>query len=735
MNLRDIKLSTFLPTVVGFAVSCLIFFSCGKESPPVVTPDKPIPGKPTPEPPKSYASIGGTGGTLSWDKIEIIVPPSSFIAESTIQVSEKTEAAIMGVYEASKFYTISGIPLSFLAPIKLSIAHNAGVSGTLYMAVSYESRPMSLKKKVESIRIEEGSLLNGKYTVEIKPSGLTNLPADEKISITVGLIKDYLKTESQPQEYGTSNAHLQSNNAEQANAAPKNFKIYHPATFYPASLQLGKYLEEAFSFISGKNLKFNTSRRTVWPVQVVFTKLAAGTYGYFSPSKFGNNYGSMEFNTDLASNLPELRVTAAHELFHLAQALYDNRNAFSKAISPSPFYWMEEAASVWIETVFSKDSNYQSPVWFNNIDAPFKGIEEGALADAQEYGYGMSALAKYIVDTFGRASLVDIFAKEFEGAKSVLLAIDAALPTKLGYFYSDFIDLYLQGKVINSFPLSYGLTNSDGQFVCAKETDTLKTFVGSYPALSAKVYMFKPTYDKFTRMSTLTLTTKNESQKYVYELKAGKLTFLQATKGEYIYRDVKKLKEDKGVIIIMVVNNSYSRIDETLTAKVEIDRDMLLTHCMFQLYIPDALYWNDIKKKNTDQIFGMDTHAMEGTYKDGTFTATWSREYDNIFTTGKMIFVINEKERKIVSGEVELTESRDILGWYKNVQKVKLSNIYATEWGVNKASFKYNGAYICNSSYIYGIFDSHLSSTENLSYISHSSKDNPSLVIQFTYSN
>ncbi|PKP51464.1 MAG: hypothetical protein CVT92_12750 [Bacteroidetes bacterium HGW-Bacteroidetes-1] len=183
--------------------------------------------------------------------------------------------------------------------------------------------------------------------------------------------------------------------------------------------------------------------------------------GAFVPSKWGNNHGILEIDESLMSQSAELRTTAAHEFFHLIQALYDTRWGFTKGVSKPDHYWLKVAASVWSEEFFSDNTDYVSKTRGGNEKEPFYGWLHQVDQEPDVHGYGMSALLKYISKTYGIIKIKDIFQKIYEG-KSVKDAINEALPNNLSSFYGDFINQYLQKQIYNDMGPDRFLIDNNG---------------------------------------------------------------------------------------------------------------------------------------------------------------------------------------------------------------------------------------------------------------------------------
>lgn len=140
--------------------------------------------------------------------------------------------------------------------------------------------------------------------------------------------------------------------------------------------------------------------------------------------------------------------------------------------------------------------------------------------------------------------------------------------------------------------------------------------------------------------------------------------------------------------------------------------------CTAHLNIPDALFLDSFTNQQLSKELNIETPGVKGTYKDGIFIGIWDYKIGDDDESARISLVINEKERRIVSGEIVVT-AIDI-GRSSETQRMKISNIPATEWTNDVAIFKLSGSSVCNPLLVYDIYSLFTtSSTRNVSYISH----------------
>lgn len=630
------------------------------------------------------ATIGSDGGTLQWNTFELVVPPSSLVGSFKLRLTEHTEQSVYGSDEASVFYTVHGLPVRFSEPLKISITPKSQGDGNLFMVLGEESRAVSQDNTGTHFRFEEGTLNEGKYDVEIMPiPGSENL-VNDTMQLTLGLVRNYTKISSKGQ-----------------------FEIYTPASLNSAALQLMAYLDEAYTKVQSGDLDFSYAKRTNWPVKVNFKKLDNSTFGNFVASKWGDNYGFLEFNSDKATDLPELKLTAGHEFFHLVQALYDPRNGFVKAISGPTHLWLEEASSVWIEERFTATPGYCSLIRNGHQPAPFEGMEAGAVGNQTNHGYGMSALIKYIENRFGIDHLVNVFGSIY-GQQSVLSAIDNNLPEPLATFYPDFINEYILGNIYSDMSITTVVGNSAGEFESNNANDTLKAFESEYPGLSAKAYKFKITHTSFDEQSSLAINTFNGTKKLIYKIKAGGTELLGTALGEFVVGNLLQLQQENAMIVVVVVHQYYTTMTEKLEFKIRQTPPAQFNSGKFSLSnVPavrrlERLPEGTISFSDVYISWPYDNEYRPGTYQNGVYTANWSVIENGWTKSGSMVLHIDEVNKKITNGEItsDFRYNASPTLDYK-IFRIKLKDVPATQWNVGNATFGVGGNNFCDLSKIW----------------------------------
>lgn len=683
---------------MGLLVFMLAIAACGTKTEDPNPNPNPNPD-PDPDPtPVSYAEIGYQGATLEYGGFKMEVPEACFNGYFRVNLALNEAQSVYGDKEASTFYTLSGLPIELLEPVQLTIESNA--TDELFAIVGQEVKATSNSAAGMSFQFLDVVKEGNKFHFTLDITDIPNYATDDTTDFVVGLVSGYVKLDNKG-----------------------NFVVYAPAAHANEAASLQQYLDEAFSAYSAAALNFVYEKRTKWPVQVTVRKLDAGTFGYFTPSKWGDNYGYMEFNEDNLTDQAELRLTAGHEFFHLVQALYDPRYGFTKAIAPSGYYWVEEASSVWAEAMFSPTpTDYCSSIRNGHQLAPFKGLLKGAEESAQHHGYGMSALIKYIANSYGQEKLVKVYQSEQNGNTDIISAFNSALTDPLSAFYPDFIDQYSQGNIYSDMGPSSLLSAVAGTFSVNAASDTLKVFESTYPGLSAKIYKIDLNYSNFSDQNSLVLKTVGGTKKLIYRLKGADFSLLGTAFGDYTITDLPSFQQENALILVIVVHQYYTDLTEKLEVKINTTPPLNIVSGRFGLKnVPclEEIYHINTGTTSTQNVSYSytydDDEYMPCTYVNGNYYASWETNPSSGFRhIGSMHLIIDEQNRKIVSGSItaRIEALNDPDNYYYWVE-LEFQDIPATSWGGTSAWFGISGEDFCNPAIVSHFDEASASSPSN----------------------
>jgi len=540
--------------VLIMLATSVMMFSCTKPGSDTPNPPGNNPPGENPPPPtyNTSATIGTTGGKLTDVTLEVNIESGTFIKSYPLEVKKATAAASFGEYESSTFYELKGVPVNFTKPIKVTITPATGSPDNLLMTVTEEKYSRSLRKMVQTSSFVTATKSGTTYVCDYTPYAGAGTLRDTTMSIKFGLVKNY---EMLP-----------------VTKADSKFKMYAPTEYKAAAFDLRDYLDQIYGIVQN-DLQFSFAERTSWPMSVTVKKFPAdqqNVYGYFCMSPWSHNYSSMEFNATQLTSITELRATAGHEFFHFAKSLYGTMSTAAMLVSNDPFYWLDEASSVWIEQLSTGQPDYSPLVRQGHHLEPLKGVYKGPAENAEHYGYGMGAFVKYLVQQYGSTSLVNMY--NLIKSKSVsnpVEAVNQAHAKTFSEMYASFLADYIGLKIYSDFQPSSLLTNATAVFNIAAEADTIMTFERDYEALSAQIYRVKFSYDKLMAGDALSITATGLGQFLVYQASASGIILMGKSYDEFIIENLKDLKDRNARILVVKPNISLTKEKQTVEFKVE----------------------------------------------------------------------------------------------------------------------------------------------------------------------
>jgi len=404
-----------------YIISCVIllsiFVGCNPDEQEIVTPYETI---------LVSRNVGISGATLSSGNVSIEIPSGCFSEDHTITLVSSPNTVFIG-NGITPLYYLKGIPADFSSPIVMKIS-NVDTSKKCKAFVSEVVLTRSITIPVRTFRRVDYAFSNGIVSITFPPlpnAKSTNELTDQTIDLGASLANSI-------DTYTSS-----------------HFEITFPANVHTQIPSIANFLENAYDTYESSPFSLSYSNRTSWPMQVTVANFGDEIYGYMEPSLWGNNYVSLILNKNKLNNAEEMEVTCAHEFMHAVQYWYDNRNAFSKAKLKSPNLWLDEAVAVWVEEQFA-DPGYISAARKGNEYEPIKGGIDLSENNNQSFGYGMSAMIKYLVNKNGIDLIKDIY-NGISNGKTPKEAIKLATSEGNYSWWPEFITSYFYGDIYSDF--------------------------------------------------------------------------------------------------------------------------------------------------------------------------------------------------------------------------------------------------------------------------------------------
>ncbi|MBD3396754.1 MAG: hypothetical protein GF418_14115, partial [Chitinivibrionales bacterium] len=481
--------------LAAFAFTLLaLFVGCSDEK-----TTQPEGGGPQPD---ATATIGPEGGSLETDGFTLTVPENAFTGDATLSVTMLPDQDPFEEQGISPTFRIDGLPYECHESLELSIEYEGSLAEHNFIAIGEETYIHSLSVLDTTYCFFDAVPAGDRLVCQLIPPDDAFEPFNRPNFHSPSLpSSQYIwgQIVTLEHSYTTDEGHFE---LLCPNACPE-----------PALIEFGNQFENAYDIIKDQ-LDFSYEARTVWPVRVAIQKLKAapgGTtpYGYYSHSWWKNAHGYIAASTAIIDNPQDMPTLSMHEFFHLVQYLYDPRSNSEKCRVISPYAWINEAASVYSETIVAGSESYLPHDWTLHWWAPFSGIQAGVELDgAANHGYGMSAMLKYILQRYGYLRLIHMYG-EMDGGEQATEAFlsGSADPSE---WLNDFYREYVLGNVFQTDPGYFAKCPAES-FVVGAADDTVKTFghyIGDYGAMRYTVELDYPGVDPDAKM---TITTDIDS--------------------------------------------------------------------------------------------------------------------------------------------------------------------------------------------------------------------------------
>jgi hypothetical protein len=464
--------------VVVLLASALLAPSCSPDR-DLVSPDSSTP------PPLASAAIGSEGGSLQSEDFVLSVPAGAFSEAADLELYADTAEDSIACNAISARYRVEGVPVDLALPLLVRLRRTEGEAGeddAVLLGTPGFSSSLGQTLTQWSLTAAEDSSGWIKCAVPAASSSAgKSALRDRPVAVvrTVAAVID--------RKHDTPQA---------------NFHLWSPlTTLSEAQLAvLGGYLEEAYA--GHLQLGFSYNLRTKWPVQVTVRPLPPTVYGYYEASMFGTNSGTLEFNSLHIEDLPELRVTAAHEYLHMVQGFHDPRSAYAQASGGGPQWWLDEATAVWCESRHHSDPAYCPSVRKDNELTPLDGFVSGIHVGDAYFGYGMSSLIRDLVSAQNFYFISATYRRISEG-KPPGEALRENMRSPIEGWWDRYLFRLVGGQIYRDVTPKVVEREKKGLFRIASAADTLHTYQTELPDLSGMIYEVRLDYPEIDPASML----------------------------------------------------------------------------------------------------------------------------------------------------------------------------------------------------------------------------------------
>jgi hypothetical protein len=484
--------------------------------------------------------IGSEGGRIISNDVIVEIPQYALNSSITIELYSSSTDNPYGENGNSAVFWLKGLPDPMTGTIRLSLRYKGSLSDQSFICfgnyVIATSGVDSTWSELLLPATDSSGFLQAILTTEI-PNGLKNVSYTGHYGIPFWSISSYW--------YYSTN----------------HFMIHFPGRYKSTGAieALADGLEWAYDTL--QNEGFVNTARTNWPLEVTVKKLAPEVNGQTDRGiPYTANSGYIEISTDIITDRSLLKITGAHEYFHIIQDLY---NADEK------YNWLQEASSVWFEEKFAANpALFVSDARTGLELEPYSGLQAGAAGNDTHHGYGCSAVLKYAASVYGNQVVKNTWEECKNGTHPV-----EAIKLSTGPYVTWFINFmrdYSLGNVYSDMTVSQFVYNE--KFELNTDQDVQKHFEKDFPDLSAYAYVVEPKYSGFKDDSKLQLNLSGEGRSmYVLKKTGNIVTSIGYSTDQLVIPDLKDLQSSSSVLYVLITNYNDTPPDYTAGSHMTMD--------------------------------------------------------------------------------------------------------------------------------------------------------------------
>lgn len=426
-------------------------------------------------------TVGPGGGVVSGGGIRLEVPAGAFAAGASLTVGKPPGAIPNEAHRASDVFVLTGLPETIGAPIEVAIdLQSPGPAGETY--VMAEGLDI-LEARVDGSRV------------------YATIPATEELTAQASKMYATAAAPAGASRSGPEISLYVMTFYRRSSSAKGNFLLFYPPELEQTAAASAVVLEEAYQKVADTGLSWAARRRVIRAVLQPFGASRADRWGEVEPSILGVAYHSISLNSTKISGAAleaEARASIAHELYHIAQALYDPRGAYRQAKFSGTWLWFQEASATWFEGVFLGDDAYvpQTVKSHNYSFLTTHGLEfpPGNENDVRDHGYGASLFLRSLAAS--NPGAVTAILKRGAVRGSGLLANPSLSPVEaidaevgVSGKWRTFVKDYIAGRVTAGGYPTKGELLGQVSVHCNLATGPCAPTVWNSADLSAKVWM------------------------------------------------------------------------------------------------------------------------------------------------------------------------------------------------------------------------------------------------------
>jgi len=648
----------------AFLTIFLMVVSCSKESTTEPEDEE--------EPIKATQTIGPEGGSVGPDDILLEIPENAFAMATEITISLTSVDPPFEENAASEMYEITGLPDSFSEPLIIKMKHSGNLINSTFAAMGEQLTLTVPDQIMTCYSYHEGTDSSGYIIAEIpareenevKKSALKNYSDDEAFKTFFTLVTDFINSEVTENNSMTGPSEHEEVLTDAARTVESLIKemgiemndLYRVETVVQPSMP---YMERRV-VESDRGFRWNSPQEE--EMHYTSTVLLDGEHldGEEIIPELGRCYFQLYVQKDFAP--PHLLAVKFNTVKY-------GRNK-----------WLHAAIAAWSEIYFSQNRDYVPSNFLTQIDAPFHAA--GLAFQVEDYkkhlnfGYGMSAFIKYLVDepSNGPEMIVDFYKALEESQHDCHLTNLFDLQDKpVKVLWPDFVSSYLQGNVIDFAPSDIiEHLGVDWQVDSEEKKEWGSTIV--CPDICCKLRRFSFDWQDMPDNASLQLGVESSdlsSDLYkllVFEYDGNSLTLLgEAGEKDLLISNVKALCTNKQDLILGLVKSHYAPpfLDgsDEITIRAEIINNpwwkpIGVISCDLSINVHTE--YKEVGWEPDDELIYVSIFASTefGTYtiEDNQYRGEWDySSSENVQNKGNLVVEYDSKMNMITSFECNLS--------------------------------------------------------------------------------
>lgn len=343
------------------------------------------------------------GGELAVADLNLAAAEGALPATAEIVVTAAARPPPFQGDDDSPLYRIQGLPTRYGEGLTVSLpltspGRGPGRADSVVLELGEEVFPPSSAEPYLAMQIIEARIENGRLVADLPPLDLPPPDRGEEVSETHTILVRRVTG------VGSELLELPSDEVRMRSGVPLQLRYprgLDPELYQPVIHAMGR------ANIRLNQLGFSPADRTR-AVVVKLKVLPDGVSGYYVPTARGVDYSWLEINIRyvLDGRLLCMQRTVFHEYFHMIQARFDPRFAYTQAKFIAPTLWFDEASAVWFEKYAPAATGTTSPLFDqhahellagHHMDSSGLAVLYQALATrAQNRGYGLAAMLEFL---------------------------------------------------------------------------------------------------------------------------------------------------------------------------------------------------------------------------------------------------------------------------------------------------------------------------------------------------